>query len=710
MNEFNKLYSPPSYLDSKGNKVLNESQDREIVNYIVNNNEKAKSFLRSNRGWKEAEACMAIFYGDDTERMPVGLSRVKVRKLRRQAREAIANATNIRPRWEHRSFGNKLAEECQTLDDVRDNWWYTQAIDKQLEGALQFAGGGTTGYLFLWPEYDLATGELEITATPLNWKQVLPYHAGVNATVDNLYGITVWREMPVPEAHARYPKHINVIKADRNVPGFFARGWQVVNRKWRGVYDRIKNRQTAFAEDPYPAVDIYTSWIRDLSINETGNTVLMGEAGAIYSYNVPSKYDKNGNMTRVDDDNKEFLYGDNPKYNEKNSNGDFRYRVITDKECKLFPYQRYIITTNAGVIYDGPPLYLNRYRPIVPFKFEDVVGEFLGINLIRDGRSLETSSNNMLRSIEDAIVNKQQPPMAISKKIPIQIRNLFKRNPRLLYGKVFEVDNPELLAKSVVPLIDDKYTNIDAAAINIIKFNNDTNDYLMGTNDSSFMTKLNQMPAADTQEAYLRSLGAIATRHNRGVELSILQVARVWLDFAPQVYTLSRLITTFSKLDLIANAKDYNPSSIVPKLKPGYSYAECWFEWIKNFHIFAAPYSLQEEVSQTNKLTLMTMQKIGVPISNETIYNSFRPDGKFDLEKKAWAKEQEEKILLSARLQKELARVNQEMDPANEMATKLADMVNSQNGEGRPNSYQKPPTLESKTNSDGTERSTVATS
>lgn len=702
-NEFNKMYAPPSYLDSKGNKILNEDQDRLIVEYINSNNDKAKSFLRSNRGWKSAESCMAVFYGDDTEKIPLGLSKIKVRKLRRQAREAIANATNIRPRWEHRSFGDKFPQESKTYDELRDDWWYTQAVDKKLEGALQFAGGGTTGYLYLWPDYDPATNELEITVTPLNWKQVLPYHAGVNATIDNLYGVTVWQEMPVPEAHAKYPKHIGVIKADRNVPGFFARGWQVVNRKWRGVYDRIKNRQTAFAEDPYPAVDIFTSWIRDLSINDTGKTILMGEAGARYSYNVPSKYDINGNINQIDDDGN-IISGDNSNYG--------KYRIITDKECKLFPYQRYTITTNTGVIYDGPPLYLNRFRPIIPFKFEDVVGEFLGINLIRDGRSLEDSSNNMLRAIEDATIGRIQPPMGISKKIPVQIRALFRRNPRLMSGKVFEVDNPDLLAKSIVPLIPANYYEIDPRTVEIIKYNQDMQDYQMGTNDASFMTKLNQMPAADTQEAYLRSLGAISTRHARGIELAIIQMARVWLDFAPQVYTLSRIITKFSSIDLMASAADFDPKSLIPdpKLYPNCSFAERWQKHIRNFHIFATPYSLQEEMSQTNKLTLMTMQKIGVPISNKTIYNSFRPDGKFDLEKEEWIKEQEEKILLSAKLQRELAKANQEADPQNQMASKLADMVNSQNNEGRPNSFAKSPTLEAKTNPDGTQRTTVATS
>lgn len=713
-NEFTKLYSPPDFFNYKGERVLGEEQDRKLVEYINSNNDKSKSFLRSNRGWKSAESCMAIFYGDDNEKIPTGLSRVVVKKLRRQTREAIANATNIRPRWEHRSYNDKYPEETQVYDDLRDDWWYGQKIDRRLKGALQFAGGGSTGYLFLWPDYDPATGELEITATPLSWKQVLPYHAGVDATVDSVYGLTVRIEMAVPDAHAKFPKHIDIIRADRNVPDFFARSWSTVVRRWKGVADRMKNRNTPFAQDPYPAVDIFFTWIRDLSTNETGNTLLMGEVGAHYSYNVPSKFDPTFNINKIDSNNV-IISSNDPRYAETDANGNSKYRYITDKECRLFPYQRLIISTTSGVIYDGPPLYLNRFRPVVPFKFEEVVGEFLGINLIRDGRRLEESANKMLQALEDSIVGKLSVPIAIDPKLPLSIKQKLSRNVRLLIGKVIEY-SPTLMEKAVTQIIPADFFNIDSGAIEILKYNQDMQDYQMGTNDASFLTKMNQMPASDTIDAYLRSLGALSTDYARGFELSMLQVARVWLDFAPQVYTTPRIITKYGAADLVASAADYDPNSIIPQKEdyPNCSYAERWQKHMKNFTIYATPFSLQENISQTNKLTLMTLQKIGVPISNRKLYDTFIPDGKYDLVYKDWIEEQMEKTKIAAELQRQLQAANQQADPMNKLAESAANLVNSNNGntnqEGRPNSYEKPPTLEQKSNPDGTARSTVATS
>lgn len=708
INDFNRLYAPPDYINRSGEIISN---DAEIVNFIRDNNNKAKSFLRSNRGWKDADSCMAIFYGDEVNKPALGLSKVTVKKLRRQAREAIANVTNVRPKWLTRSEKGEYADQEEIYDKLKDHWWFTKKIQGQIKKACQYGGGGPKGYLFLWPEQDHFTGKWNISARPLSWKQVLPYHAGVEATIDNVFGITVHLELPVPEAHLQFPKHIEIIKPDRDVPGFFNRGFERVKRTFKGVYDRFGTNRTntVIAEDPYPAADIYYTWISDPAINETGKTLIMGKNGEHWSYKVPSFYCSDGSIAQVDIVTGKVVYCEDSNWEDATNL--VNNRLITIKECKLFPYQRMIISTNYGIIWDGPPRFLNRYRPIVPFTFEEVVGEFLGISLIRDGRKLEESANRMLQALEDAIVGRISPPVAISDRIPKPIRAMLRRNMRQLIGKVFEY-NPALMEKALVPLLSPEFFNIDARAIEIIKYNQDTQDYLMGTNDSSFMNKLGQMPASDTQEAYIRSLGALATDQAIGIEESILQMARIFLDFAPQVYTTEQIIIWFGA-DLVAHAMDFDPNSIVPQIEKYpdcETFAERWQKHMKKFSVYASPFSMVEKFSQTRKLTFATLQKIGVPISNKRLYATFIDDGQYEETYNEWKKEQIDKTMIAAALQRMLQAANQEADPQNQMANHVANLVNSQNNEGRPNSFQEPPKMEMKSDLNGIPRSTVATS
>lgn len=680
MDDFTKIYAPPSYIDDTGRPF---EHNISLVNWLKENHDKAKSYLRSNRGWKSAETCMAIYYGDETERIPKGLSKVSVKKLRRQAREAVANAANIRQNWQHRSRKKKFQDEAEVYDELRDDWFITQDVYSKLKDTLVFAAGGGTGYIFLWPKYDKATGQLEIVPQVLDWKQVLPFHA-MDGDIDSLYGVTIHFEYPLPAAHEEFPQCIGILTPDRNIPSNFVKGWQRIKRKFRGVYDWNKNKQAALVQDPYPVCDVYFTWVRDASINRTGKPIFVGEPGSHYGYTVPSLYTEDGDI------------------NENNG------RKLTPKDCKLFPYRRFIISSNKGIIYDGPPLFFNCHVPIAAFKFENVVKEFLGINLIRDGKKLEDSNNNMLRAIEDSIVGKLQPPMAISDKIDAPTRRRLAVNSRLLIGKVFEY-SPQLLKEAIAPLLPAEFFRIDERAPDFIRFNQEMSDYLMGTADSSILSKLNQMPAADTQESFLRSLGALATDYSRGIEGSILRLAKIWLYFAIQVYTTDRVITTLG-VDAVLGAKDFDPKVLEPKVEqyPGSSYGERLQKHIRNFSIYAAPNSLQERMSQTNKLILLQLLKMGAPIPMEKIYNAFLDDGEFEVSKNKWKDEQFEKIVLSGLLQKALQMANQEADPSNQLAMALKELIGGQNQkEGRPATNNQPPRLESKTR-DGIPDSTIA--
>src|SRR6266576_3373291 len=95
--QFTKQYAPPCFITKDGK--LDESIDKKLIAWHHEEVEKSQIFLRSQRGFRSADACMSILYGDENPKPMGKLSVLSIKKLRRQAREAIANASNIRPRW-----------------------------------------------------------------------------------------------------------------------------------------------------------------------------------------------------------------------------------------------------------------------------------------------------------------------------------------------------------------------------------------------------------------------------------------------------------------------------------------------------------------------------------------------------------------------------------------------------------------------------------
>src|SRR5690348_12549429 len=160
INEFNKLYAPPSYVTDTGDLALD--QDKKIVEWHRQEVEKSKNFLRSQRGWASADDCMEVLYGNNgPKQVYKNLSALTIKKLRRQAREAIANASNIRPRWITQAK-EEYADVAEVYNKRRDAWFYSQFVDRYIKESLQWGGGAGIGYLMLWPEYDHRTCDWDI--------------------------------------------------------------------------------------------------------------------------------------------------------------------------------------------------------------------------------------------------------------------------------------------------------------------------------------------------------------------------------------------------------------------------------------------------------------------------------------------------------------------------------------------------------------------
>jgi len=516
--------------------------------------------------------------------------------------------------------------------------------------------------------------------------------------------------MPLPEAHRKFPEHIGIIKADRDIPSYFAGRYEKAKKSYgSGIMGWIgrKNKDENFT--PYPVADIFYTWVMDDSVNKSGMTLIIGDPEAHYSYKVPALFDKFGKICRTDG-NKVTINSEDSRYNEKNSDGSYKYRKLSRKECKLFPYRRLIISTRNGVIYDGPPMWICRRPPLTQFVFERMVGEWLGISLLRDGRSLERSANNMARAIEDGVVGRLSPPIAINSSLGQPIIGKLTGSVRSMIGKVFKT-TALVAEKALIPLLPADYFNIDARAVELIKFLHEMSDYVMGTADYAAWQRLKQLPAADTQEQMTENLGVLATDQEREVERSLLELGEIWQDFAPQVYDTARVITTLGKDGITEETWDFEPNSLVPSTEKdnNLSYAEKLQHHLKIFSLYASPHSMQERQSITNKLTLMQLKKIGVPISDRKLYETFVDDGEFDAIRKEYDEEQQQKMLQAAMLQKKLQEANQEADPQNQLHNKLLEEIRGTNSEGRPPNNTARPQLEQKMR-EGVPDSTIATS
>ncbi len=667
-NEYTQSYAPPSAIDDNGNHYTmdkNAKYYEDLLSYIKTGLDNERAFLRSCRAFRKAELSMSVLYGDSRRKDYKGLSNIVVSKSRRQAREAIANQSDIRQNWQIRT--TKLddpmcLDQADDFNNLSKDWWSRLFVDRTVKGAQQYSGGHGTGYVLLWPDYDPLTGDIDIMPTYLDYKSVLVGHIPSDNDIQKAYRVDIRLELPLPLAHKKFPDFIETIKPDTEVPSRIARNFKKTKKSWRGLWEWKKSRNTQSAvSNPFPSVNIFYTFIDDNTINETGNTVCMGEPGSHWYYEVPSFYNSEGEINQV---------GTNVFSGE----GEIK-RYLNRDECKFYPARRLIISCSSGILYDGPPQWGDGTIPVSGFYFDRIAGEFLGFPVIMDSLPIETSVNNMLQAMEDAVVGRINPPIGIDSSIPDDIANKIKSlGLRGLIGKAFKYSVAHL-QKAIVTLVPVDYFTIDGKAFELIQLLQTLQDYVSGTQDWAGAAQLKQTPSDDTQEALLRKLGVLTTDQAREQEKSFMYLGRIWLSFADQVYTIKRRLQILGVNALKPTYIDYDPTKFEKVYKE--DSRPPWIvrrEWMKNFATYVSPNSVQERQSMQNKLALLQVQKAGGTISDRMIYNAFIGDDNYEKVRKEFFEEQEAKSIAAAKIQAQVQKIMQTM----------GGDIGSSNGNGKP--------------------------
>jgi hypothetical protein len=648
-NKFTESYAPPCQIDPHGNFYDSVKYREELLSYIRTGLDNERAFLRSCRAFRKAELSMSVLYGDTRRKDLKGLSNITIAKSRRQAREAIANQSDIRQNWQIRTTKTDdplCVDQANDLNALSKDWWNRLFVDRTIKGAQQYSGGHGTGYVFMWPDYDPLTGEIDIIPTYLDYKSVLVGHIPADNDIQKAYRVDIRIEMPLPMAHEKFPDFMETIKPDTEIPSRMARNFEKTRKAWRGLWEwkRSKNSQTAVS-NPFPCANIFYTFIKDNTINETGRTLCLGEPNSHWYYEVPSFYDMEGNINQVGTNT--FL-----------PNGEERKRYLNREECKLFPCRRLIISCSSGILYDGPPQWGDGTIPVSPFYFDRIAGEFLGFSVIMDSMPIENSVNNMLQAMEDSVIGRINPPIGVDSSVPKDIANQIKSlGVRGLIGKVFQYSIAHL-QKAIVPLIDVSYFSIDAKAFELINLLQTLQDYVSGTQDWAGAAALKQTPAAETQEALLQKLGVLTTDQAREQEKSFMYLGRIWLSFADQVYTIKKRLQILGKNALKPEYVDYDPSRFEHVYKQ--DSRPRWVvrrEHMKNFATYVSPNSIQERNSIQNKLALLQIKKMQVPVTDKMIYDAFVGDDNFAQVEEEFYLEQQRKAMAAAKIQAEVQKI-----------------------------------------------------
>lgn len=643
-----------------------------------------ESWLEGQPFWKDLSRAEDVIRGKEQRQADENRSDLTSNRLKRVAKEMIAAISDVRyPEDAWTSDNKAYADEQTMLSKVLRGVWYEARAPYSMRRLTQWFMLGGTGYL--WPVWrrkrmvdPYSTGLCFDDYGP---RDVIPFMPDERNWQDT-YAVTMVKMVSLPKAHSMFPQFQDKIRvvSKRRQQSRVVSARMALLGSLRGDDGPLVNAEQ-MAELRY-------TLIRDLSFNETGMPIPMGDAGASWAYVVPS------------------MGEDMPA--EYTTGGERAKRKATIDDCRLYPNMRLIITA-SGVnepVYDGPAWDWHGLFP-PRFSSDDWVTEAMGLSIFRDVFDLERVRQFTERAIDMKMKAQMDPGMKYDNTVinPGTAEELDPWEMRKRLGVDGDVD------KVIQTLLPAEFYKIGSEPFEWIKYLDESMDYYLGTNQISALAKAKMSTGQEGADDLLRIAGPVVRDISAGMEgpmADVLEMEKVqtlqWMDTA-------RVISYVGPDGITAETLDFDPKSVVPSHMPGepddnpskFSRMERAKNFSRMLRLTPVPGYLHGIPQQAQQLLLLQGYRAGLPISPRRILKKV-----FGIEN------------VEAEIQESLDYKEKEL----EMAAKLKELGGSLSGQaqpgagpgggqkgsgGRPPSGKKPPTAKVKGSAEGP-RATVSES
>lgn len=558
-----------------------------------------ETYLRSQTGYTDIKRGKEIIAGIHMSKIPEQLSKINVNLQKRLIRDVVATMSNLRPLWGYSTDNQNLDKEAEVLNKLLLSWYQSTFADRGIRKALQYAGGLGTGYVGVdWKSDFWTRGRGDIQLKAYGPDQIIPCQVPSDHDLQRAYAVTIKEEVPINLARSMFPTMAGKITPDRQSPMGLRKGLNKMSSFLSPVLNRFASdqRNRKAAETIFPVVDIYQTYIMDMSVNEGPDPVIMGEPGTYWNYTVP-------------------VLG------SKKSDGS----AVTVEEARLYPWRRLVTWCNTGLLRDNTSYWWHGMVPVVPLYFDDWAWEFLGYSMTRDLDSIEQSSNTLRRGIDDSANARLRPALmhddrTISNSL---MESLDVRQGGQTVGVDFTTSE-----RPIRPILEPGYYDVPQWILNVINSNDEMMKYLSGVNDFTAVAKARQLPSSDSLEKIMEMAGPVVTDISRNMEASLGRIGEMVKCLFFEFYTAPRRLQILGEEGLSKNDDDYyEPASMIPShmgdedtLAPSkYSMVQRAQKYMNSFFFMITPNSLHQINQMARKLLYIQLQKIGEPIDPWTM-------------------------------------------------------------------------------------------
>lgn len=518
-----------------------EQPENDKLGWLNESIQESENSKKSQRGYTDPQRSLDLLTGQQRSRVgaPGDIyaeyrARLTSGRLKTNVKTIIAGLSDIRPIGGFHapkafsSFANMMNKGVRAMY-LQNNW------SGSIKEVLGWAAGTKKG--FMRPVYRrnfAGQGKGNIYLDTYGWPSICPVQLPQDGDLNNAYSVTLLDELPIWQAHGMFPTYQDRLKPTNSRYWYSAeiRGAATQNAT-RRLFGEPRRRDEVAPSDLY--IPVRWTRVNDLSINETSQTIPMGEPGSTWYYEVPGYGQIKPDGTRAD-----------------------------EHDARLYPRGRMIISSQDCVMYDGPCFNWCPDLDLIPFTLDlTFPWMVLGSGITDDAWSLQAALDRILQGSMKRIEAQQNMPLgyninAVTEKEAKDFDPFDATSTRVGFDGD-EVDKP------FTNLVPDEVYHIRPEVLELYKELKDALDYLHQMRDIVELSKARALGKdQDMLEKALSSLGPIVKSVSGDMEASVCkvwkQIGWLMLQYLPP----ARIAKMVGVENMPEEVYDYDPGSLVP--------------------------------------------------------------------------------------------------------------------------------------------------
>lgn len=573
--------------------------------------ETGSTWVRNHISATDIERGIAVLKGNDRNGYTYQWNSLTSNDLKRDVKEIIETLADIRPFWGYQTNNKAFDEEANMMNKVTRSLYLECFVDRSLRDALQYSA--LTGAGFLSPYYARSMygrGKGQFYFEALGQPDVMPVQLPKNKDYQEAYVVTIARVMPVAKAHALFPAFQSKLKPFARTPYAQTDVARVNSRadRWK-----LQGYDPTFMEQ---YTEIFYTYILDLRMNETGETIPMGQPGSSWYYEVPS-------------------YGaEIVRWNSEL--GKMAPKIANEDDCRLYPFRRLMISCKEALMYDGPNFDWHGMVPLCPFYIDDWAWEPTGYSIMKGALSIHDAHGDVLRSVQRAILGRVNPAKQYttdnnSPNAQVDSRSAETIDP--FRGDLAQSIPVEDNGKGPVlmPIAPQWMYETPDSVFKWLDVLRAMQNRGLGLDQVEALSKLKAN--IDDPDKALEAAGPVVTGTSRSMEQS-LRILGEMMKYNVVQYMNTATVMQYVGADGIASGTfDFDPESLVPARAPGepedqpssLNRQSRALIFVENLKFMVTPHSLHEIAQSKNRLNILALlgRAQQVPIDPETVASAF---------------------------------------------------------------------------------------